>query len=187
MRAPSARALAGLALGLVLAPPPARGSDEVEWSLSAGPEIPPADNRVGIRLSGAGLVALPDLAAPWRLELGVRGSVAVHELVPTVGVTRPVHRWSRLVDVVPTARVTWAGGDRLAFYGEYGLGLFYVFYYDHFVEAPTDIFSFTVQLAGGARWALGPHLGLVGELRAAVYAKSGGNLFVAPMLGVEFH
>jgi hypothetical protein len=138
---------------------------------------------IGPRVTGEAMYNVMDLAPQLRLAVGGRLSFAYHsgDFDSTF--------WG--LDFVPDAKIKFAVMDKLAVYGDLGMGLAYI--HASAGNFSDSTVSFTVQFGGGASYAITPNLNLLGEVRFDLYTASpvpGGDAshsIAVPTVGVQYH
>jgi opacity protein-like surface antigen len=137
---------------------------------------------LGPRVTAEAMYNVMDLAPRLRLAVGGRLAFAYHGLDNVDG-----SFWG--LDFVPDAKIKYALMDKLAAYGDLGMGLTYI---HGSIEASDSTVSFTVQFGGGVSYAITPNLNLLGEVRFDFYTSAPGGAdasqsIAVPTVGVQWH
>lgn len=151
--------------------------------LMVGLDIPPSGLDVGPRFSGELMYGLAQLSPQLRADLGARLAFAYHGFSGGGG-----NQW--LLDVVPDVRLILAVSDKLALYGDVGVGFSVIrTNVDAFGGASATDTEATFQLTvPGLSYALSPTLNFLAELRFNFYTRSGDGTFITiPNVGLQWH
>jgi opacity protein-like surface antigen len=139
---------------------------------------------LGPRVTGEAMYNVMDLAPNLRLAVGGRMSFAYHSG------DFDTSFWG--LDFVPDAKIKFAVMDKLAVYGDLGMGLTYMHGSIDFRGDSDSTVSFTVQFGGGVSYALTPNVNLLGEVRFDFYTTAPFGLdtshsIAVPTVGVQWH
>jgi opacity protein-like surface antigen len=137
---------------------------------------------VGPRFTGEGMYNVMDLAPNLRLAVGGRLSFAYHSGDSDSSF------WG--LDFVPDVKLKFALMDKLAAYGDLGMGLAYI--HGSAGAFSDSTVSFTAQFGGGVSYSVTPNLNLLGEVRFDFYTAAPGGLdtshsIAVPTVGVQWH
>jgi len=143
-------------------------------------DIPPSGLDVGPRFTGELMYGLAQLSPQLRAELGGRLAYAYHSFSGGGG-----SQW--ILEMVPDLRLIFAASDRLAIYGDLGVGFAVIRTSVDFVGSASDTEA-TFQIGPGISYALSPSLNFLAELRFDFYTRSGDGTFIAlPTVGLQWH
>jgi len=151
-----------------------------DYSLLVALDLPPSGFSVGPRITGELMYGYTDVAPQARVDVGLRGSFAYHsgEFDNSI--------W--ILEAVPDAKLKVALSPQLALYGDVGLGL--ALLHSSFgggIDSDSTL-ALAIQFGGGASYAIGPYLNLLGEVRFDFYTRSGSSTFVAlPTIGIQWY
>ncbi len=149
-------------------------------------DIPPSGLDVGPRFTGELMYGLAQLSPQLRADLGGRLSFAYHGFSrDTEFFVGSGHTW--ILEVVPDLRLIFAASDRLAIYGDFGVGLAVI--RDSFDgDGSNSGTEATFQIGPGLSYAIAPNLNFLAELRFDFYTRSGDGTFIAlPTVGFQWH
>jgi opacity protein-like surface antigen len=149
--------------------------------LMVGLDIPPSGLDVGPRFTGELMYGTAQLAPQLRADLGARLAFAYHGFSGGGG-----NQW--LLDVVPDLRLLLAVSDKLAIYGDVGVGFSIIRTNVDFAGSATDTEATFQLTVPGLSYALSPSLNLLAELRFNFYTRSGDGTFITiPNIGLQWH